>query len=162
MKTSDLNNSMQVLKENKLSVCKLPTPLPGRCSWLGTCKCLAPHLGLLPGKALRSIFVIFMAFCSCGSWSENRNLIPCAQLASGHKGGLMEDPVPTDSPRPRPTALLIVMPGAAQQTHRFQFPQAVRLCKPASSTLLWRPGTPQFLLTTKPVPNNSPPYPICS
>lgn len=100
MKTSDLNNSMQVLKKNKLSVCKLPTPLPGRCSWLGTCKCLAPHLGLLPGKALRSIFVIFMAFCSCGSWSKNRNLIPCAQLASGHKGGLMEDPVPTDSPPP--------------------------------------------------------------
>lgn len=100
MKTSDLNNSMQVLKENKLSVCKLPTPLPGRCSWLGTCKCLAPHLGLLPGKALRSIFVIFMAFCSCGSWSKKSKLNTMCPAGIWSQGGTYGGPCSHRLPPP--------------------------------------------------------------
>lgn len=62
MKTSDLNGSLQVQKENKLSVGKLPTTCLGSTLGLAHPRVWLPTWEVLPGVALGPICVIFTAF----------------------------------------------------------------------------------------------------
>lgn len=158
MKTSDLNDSMQVLKENKLSVCKLPTPclegVPGLAHasvWLPTWGCsLARHSGPSLSFSWHSVAVVLgqksklNTMCPAGIWSHGedswRALFPQVRL-----------PAPSAHSPPDSNAW------CSSTNPQVSVPTSCKIIQTASGMLLWRPGTPHFLPTTKPVPNNSSP-----
>lgn len=125
MRTSDLNDPMQVWKENKLSVCKLPAPCLWGASWLGT-QAHSCHFHSI----LRKLPLWFTV--------QSSHLIWCAKFG-GLKGPNFASPflLVHTGETPWPTAFLITVPGVAQQTHKQQV--SVPTSYKVLQTSLWHP-----------------------
>lgn len=125
--------------------------LPARCF-------LARHMGLslsFPWRSEHAAAVVHSpksklnTMCPVGIWSHGE----ASRDPALHSLSILLTRIRPHGPQPSWSQRLVRL--SKPTSNKSQSPPAVRLCTAARGPLLWGPGTPHFLVTTKPVPHNS-------